>query len=299
VASRTTHSALLLAACVLLGSVLPAVASGAQSARLQVALTPERLGRGTTIEFGLTIAAPAGVVPSPLTGIDLAYPRHFGIATSGLGVATCSLAVLEALGSRGCPANSQMGSGEAMLAVRDGPELVREAAAVSVFMAPVRDGRVALLFYADGTTPLFAQLVFPGLLLPAPAPFGGDVAIKVPIVPSLPEAPDVATLRMRATIGPRGLTYYERVDGRLVGYRPRGIALPRRCPRGGFPFAATLSFADSTSVVSRDVVRCPGHLPKGPSPERVKLARAPWPGADHGAPLWTPVEAEEARLGPS
>jgi hypothetical protein len=261
---RTARRARALIVVVLCGT-LPAAADGAQSARLEVALSPERLGHGTTLEFGFRIAAPAGVVPSPLTGLDLSYPQHFGIATSGLGVATCSPAVLEQVGSDGCPADSRMGYGSAIAEIQEGPEILQETAATSIFMAPVQNGSLALLFFADGEAPLSAQIVFPALLLPAQAPFGGNLAIAVPLVPSVPAAPYVAVVRLRATIGPRRLTYYEHAHGQLVAYRPKGIVLPARCPHGGFPFAATFKFADASSAIARAVVPCPGHQgPHGP-----------------------------------
>jgi Squalene/phytoene synthase len=40
---------------------------------------------------------------------------------------------------------------------------------------------------------------------------GARIHIDVPLVPSLPEAPDVSVVRTHATLGPRGLTYYEHV----------------------------------------------------------------------------------------
>lgn len=242
---------------VVLWGALPGGAAGSQSVRLDVALVPKRLGRGTTIEFGFQIAPPAGVVPSPLTGIDLSYPAKLGIATSGLGIATCEPAVLEDVGSDGCPANSRMGYGTATAEIQDGPAILRETVSTSVFMAPVRNGSLAMLFFADGESPISAQIVFPGLLLPAPAPFGGTLAITVPRVPSIPGAPDVAVVRLRSTIGPRALTYYEHLHGQVVPYRPKGIVLPARCPRGGFPFAASFEFADASRAVARTIVPCP------------------------------------------
>jgi hypothetical protein len=258
--------ALGLSVAVLCGA-LPAAAGGAQSVSLEVAFTPERLGRSTTIQFGFRISAPGAMVPSPLTAVDLSYPARLGIATSGLGVATCSQAVLEEVGANGCPANSRMGSGTATAEVQDGPVILEETAATSVFMAPVRDGSVALLFFADGWTPLSAQVVFPGLLLPAPAPFGGDLAFMVPRVPSVPGAPDVAVVTLHSTIGPRGLLYYHHVRGKVVPYRPKGIVLPSRCPRGGFPFAASFKFADTTSAAARASVPCPARqAPRSSAP---------------------------------
>ncbi|HWG08480.1 MAG TPA: hypothetical protein VN672_05685 [Solirubrobacteraceae bacterium] len=84
----------------------------------------------------------------------------------------------------------------------------------------------------------------------------GDLRFTVPLVPSLPGSPDVAVVQLRVTIGGK-LTYYERSAGRTIPFRPRGIGLPRRCPRGGFRFAATFSFIDGSRVPAQTAVPCP------------------------------------------
>jgi hypothetical protein len=81
--------------------------------------------------------------------------------------------------------------------------------------------------------------------------------MTVPLVPSLPEAADVAVVRVRSTFGPEHLTYYKRVRGRVVPYKPRGVILPDRCPRGGFPFAATFTFQDGSHASAGTAVPCP------------------------------------------
>jgi hypothetical protein len=237
---------------------LPSAASAAQSVRLTATLTPERLGHGTTIGFGFQIDAPAGLLPPPLSEVELRYPNDLGIATSGLGLATCAAAMLEASGPSGCPSESVMGSGSAVAEIPIGPEIVSETTPVTIFRAPTENGQIALLLYADGATPVAAQIVLPSLLLPAPAPFGGRVQIGVPLVPSLPDTPDVAVVRLRTTLGPLGITYYEQEHGRTIAYHPRGIQLPDRCPRGGFPFAAELGFTDGSVATAHTVVPCPG-----------------------------------------
>jgi hypothetical protein len=63
---------------------------------------------------------------------------------------------------------------------------------------------------------------------------------------------------MHLTLGGR-LTYYERVHGRNIAYHPAGIGLPRSCPRGGFPFAATFRFLDGRHAGAQTRVPCPRH----------------------------------------
>jgi hypothetical protein len=84
----------------------------------------------------------------------------------------------------------------------------------------------------------------------------GRLQLKVPLVPSVPEGPDVSVVRVDATLGGR-LTYYEQAHGRMLAYRPRGIALPRTCPRGGFKFTAAFAFLDGSHASARTTVHCP------------------------------------------
>lgn len=242
---------------VLACAFLPSTAGAAQTVRLGAALTPERLGAGTTIAFSFTVSTTTGQVPSPLVGVNLLYPANLGIATSGLGLATCSTAILEELGPEGCPSESQMGYGSGLVEVPFGPEILQEAATTRVFMAQLNQGHLGLVFWAVGASPVAAQIVFPGLVLPAPNPYGGELSTTIPLVPTLPGAPDAAVVKLSTTIGPEHLTYYERVRGRYLPYHPRGIVLPRTCPHGGFKFAASFTFQDTTHASARTAVPCP------------------------------------------
>jgi hypothetical protein len=245
--------ALLLAQ--LAWTVLPAQA--AQSVRLRAALMPEHLGAGTTIEFGFRIATPNHRVPPPLTAIDLLYPANIGIVTSGLGLATCSPTTLEAIGPEGCPPDSLMGHGSALVEIPIGPEIIEETGRITTWMAPVQNGHLALLFYAEGEDPVSAQLIFTSLLLEAPAPFGGNLHTQIPVIPGLPETPDAAVVQMRSTIGPMNITYFQHSHHKTIAYQPNGLLLPNSCPHGGFPFAATFAFLDGTHTTAHTTVPCP------------------------------------------
>jgi hypothetical protein len=238
----------------------PAAAEATQSVKLGATLTPEHLGQGTTIGFSFQIETPAGEIPAPLTGINLRYPENLGVATSGLGLATCSAARVEAFGPNHCPADSVMGTGSAIAEFPVGLEIVHESAPVSIFRAPDKNGQIALLLYVTAANPVGVQIALPSMLLPAAAPFGGSVQIGVPLVPSFPDSPDVAVVQLTATLGPLGIIYYERVHGRTIAYHPRGVLLPDSCPRGGFPFAAELGFVDGSTASARTSVPCPSHV---------------------------------------
>lgn len=233
------------------------LANAATGAKLGAAFTPDRLGGRTTLDFNFTLSAPRGDVPPPLTQIELRYPRNLGIDLSRLGVQTCTAIELEASGPRGCPANSVMGYGVVNTSVELGTSVVAENAPITIFRAPTNDGRFGLLFYAEGKRPVETDIVFSGILLPAGEPFGGKVSIGVPLVSTLPGAPYVSVVHLRATIGPRKVTYFERRGGFTYAYKPLGILMPPSCPRGGFPFAAAFTFTDETTSHARTYASCP------------------------------------------
>jgi hypothetical protein len=270
---RTILAAVLLGAVCMLGGWRPAAARATPSVKLSAQLTPERLGMGTTIHFGFVVAGQTGVVPVPIRQIDLLYPANLGIATSGLGLSTCGASALEADGPSGCPSDSVMGYGAALVEVPVGPEILQERTRITTFMAPLQDGLLGLIFYASGESPVSAQMVFPGVVEPAAQPFGGDLDALLPLVPSLPEGPDAALVTLTTTLGPSHITYYEYRKGRSIPYHPRGIRLPRSCPRGGFQFAARFAFNDGSHASAATTVACPAaHVSdKGRSRSRARM----------------------------
>jgi hypothetical protein len=258
---RRTKEALrtlsLLAAILLCVASLPSTASALQSVRLHATFTPEQLGRETTVGFAFKITAPGNRVPSPLTGIEVNYPVELGFALSELGLANCSEAILEIFGPQGCPANSLMGYGTALAEIAIGPLILRETVQVDAFRTTNHERHLTLLIYAAGSTPVSAQIFFPAVVLPAPAPFGGRLDMHIPLVPSLPGAPNVAVVQFRSTLGPLHLRYNEHIHGRIIKYQPKGIPLPSDCPHGGFPFVAKFRFLDGSNAVAHTAVPCP------------------------------------------
>jgi hypothetical protein len=224
-------------------------ARAAPSASISAAFAPERLGAATTLSLGFQIAAHEQM-PSPLTGMDFSYPADLGLATTGLGVAACAPETLEAHGSSACPADSVMGSGNASVEIPEGTEVVLESASIALVAGPSQDGYVSLEIAATGLSPVAARIVMPTLLL------AGHLHVSIPLVTSLPEGPDVAVVRVHVKLG-GDLTYYERVHDRTIAYHPKGVALPRRCPRGGFAFAASFDFLDGEHAHASTVVACP------------------------------------------
>lgn len=239
----------------LLWLIAAPAACASQSATLDVALRPERLGGRTTIQFSFHIAPHGEQIPSPLTSVNLFYPKNIGLVTSGLGLETCTPIQLEVL--HRCPPDSLMGYGKALIEMPFGPKVISEGGRITAWMAPVEEGHLALLFYAKAQTPVLSEAIFAAQLLGAPSPYGGVLAIDVPLIPTLPEAPDASVVDMTSTIGPMNVTYYAWFGGKYTPYHPNGLRLPERCPHGGFPFAAEFSFLDGSQTHVETRVPCP------------------------------------------
>lgn len=250
-ASRPLRGGLRLAtAACLLALCASSPAQAEQTASLSAAFKPERLGAGTSVTFAFTIESPGGAVPSALKAVNIRYPPGLGIATSGLGVASCEPARLEQSGPGACPADSRMGSGDAQLRFAVGPQIFEEDTSLALIAGPSPDGYLHMLIAVTGKEPVAARVVMDTLL------DEGALQITVPAVASLPEGPDVAIVGVHATLG-GPLTYYEHRGGHTVAYHPREIGLPVRCPRGGFAFSARFTFADGSQASAHTTVSCP------------------------------------------
>jgi hypothetical protein len=239
-----------------MGLALPAGAGASQNVRLFASFTPNRPRASSTITFGFTVTSPAGQVPSPLQGVNLHLPAGIGLARNTLGTAVCEPVYLFAHGPRGCPANSRVGYGTALAAVPYGPIVVHEHATIDAYRGNPEHEHITILFFAEGWTPVFADLVFPGVLVEDKPPFSGSIDTEVPPVPSLPGGPNVSVVQFQSTFGPQHLIYEREVNGELEHFRPRGVSVPPICPPGGYPFAADFSFEDGTSVTARTAAPC-------------------------------------------
>jgi hypothetical protein len=254
-----TARRLLLAALTLLSCAgLPELAAGAQeTATLRAGFTPDRLGAPTTISFGFHLRTSDGLAPPPLKSVDLHMPAAIDYTDTTLGLAICKPAALVEKGLTGCPPNSRLGFGTAFVEVPFGIEAGHEFPEIQALMGPPHDGNEVVLLYANGETPVSAQLVFQGEVLPDTGRFGSQLTLQVPPISSVPAGPDVSIVDVRSTIGPRGLTYYHRSHGRLIPFHPKGVSIPERCPRNGFPFLAEFVFQDGTHTSAGTSVPCP------------------------------------------
>lgn len=251
---------LALAAVLVASLCLTASADAVQEqATLQASFTPNRLGAPTTIGFGFQLQTAEGLAPPPLTAVALRLPAGLNYTTTTLGLAVCRPALLVAKGADGCPPNSRLGHGSAYVEVPFGNSSGHELPAIQAYLGPSSTGNMTVLFYALGESPVSAQLIFQGEVLPDTGRYGSQLSTLVPPVPSVPGGPNVSVVRVQTTIGPAGLTYYRHRHGHSVPFHPRGVAVPERCPRAGFPFNAQFRFEDGSSTSASTAVPCPRH----------------------------------------
>jgi hypothetical protein len=232
-------------------------ADASQQVKLKASFSPDRLGASTTIHFGFTITSPTGV-PSPVTDVQISLPAGMGLGTTDLGEETCNPAKLLEFGPEGCSPNSRMGVGNATVEIPvEFAESPRFHAFVTVYMGVPQDQHTTMLIYAETRTPVSGQYLFPSALLPTTGIYGAELHTAMPLIPTWPDGPPASIIHMETTLGPSHLTYFTHRHGKLVPYAPEGMAVPERCPRGGFPFRGTYHFDDGSAVSATVRVPCP------------------------------------------
>ncbi len=257
-AALLATAAVALPACAGPLSASAGAAPASEQASLHASFSPDRLEASTTIAFGFHLQTATGLAPPPLTSVVLRMPAGLNYTLTTLGLSICQPATLQADGVKGCPPNSRVGSGSALVEVPFGTGSGHEIPEIQAVVGPTTSaGNMVVLFYANGQFPVSAQLVFSGEVLPDTGAFGSELATAVPLIPSVPNGPDVSIVNVNATIGPAGLTYYHHVHGRLRPFHPLGIGVPEHCPRGGFPFSASFVFQDGSSASAATTVPCP------------------------------------------
>jgi hypothetical protein len=232
-------SCLALLACL----ALPAGAPAAEStASIALSFSPNRLGASASLELSLQFGGGSFDIPAPLSRVVVRLPA--GLRVNVHGIATCSKPRLVAHGPKGCPAAARIGSGHALLGAHLGSQTITEKASLTAFRVPSKGGHPTLMLSGQGLTPLDVRVVTVGVLEPDSAPYGLQLVMPVPAIPTLPTEPNASMLKLSLTIGGSG--------------RARKlISVPRSCPAQGFPFAGQIAFADGTSGEATVAVGCP------------------------------------------
>jgi hypothetical protein len=232
-----------LAATGLAVLALSSVASAAPTVTLKAEAVPIPGFKGTGNIYGAGAAFQAeftikgteyGGYPPPLIGVNVYLPKGTVLHPSGF--ATCSKkAIVEEKEPTKCPKKSKAGPvGKAYGFVVFGNERVPEALSIESFFAPGG----GLYFFAAGHTPASIEITSVGryIHLNGAGGFGPEAVVQVPLVETVPGAPDASVEKIISKVGAaymKGKTpvYYGRVP-------KKGM-----CPKGGFSVKAELTFA--------------------------------------------------------
>lgn len=219
------------------------------------AFAPDRLGAATNLSVTATFASSADVPPAPVSRLTLYAPA--GLQIQALGAGTCTDAVLERRGPAGCPADSRVGFGGGVAVLALPGELVHEPFTLDFFFAPPEHGRLRLLVYANGISPVGVSLVVVAREVPAPKPYGLGFSVQVPQVLAIPGASYASVESAFATLGAANVAYFKTVHGRRTLVHLKGLVVPSACPAGGFPTRGTVEFADGATFTVNPTIPCP------------------------------------------
>jgi hypothetical protein len=245
-ASHGSTLGLRASACLVLAAACAILASAARAdttAGIAPSFAPDRAGAGTALTLGIGYADEQGAVPAPVTHIVVHLPAGLGINLRGIG--TCSHSRLEKQIGRGCPASARVGSGSAHLGAHLGAINLDENATLTAWRGPNQGGHPTLQILGVGLSPLEEHVVVSGVLEPDHAPYGQQLVLSIPPIPTLTGEPNASVLHSSVTIGS--------AHGRLGGL----IRVPRACPPHGFAFGADFSYAEGAGSSTTATVRCP------------------------------------------
>jgi hypothetical protein len=234
-----------LAASCCLGPA-PALAHTPTAASIRASFLPDRLGANTAFTLAFGFSGGEAGVPAPLRRMVVHLPAGLGIDLRG--APTCSTARLRRGGAGGCPSRSLLGRGHALMMVHAGSQLIPEETTIRVFRGPERGGRPTLEVLGRGETPLDRSTISTAVLEPDGAPFGLKLNTAIPAIPTVVYEPDASFVSLSLTIG---------AGGRPRAHTAGPITVPRRCPAGGFPFAADFTLGDGSTASARTNVSCP------------------------------------------
>jgi hypothetical protein len=234
---RAVISVTMLAVAITVACV-PGLAAAAPTVTFKVKAVPipgyrgtgNILGAGAALEVKYTIkGSEYGGFPPPLIGVNFFTPAGTKLNTHGF--ATCAPSALQNFGPRACPRKSRVTiSGSALGVVSFGSERVDERASIAAFFAPGG----ALQFYTAGRSPVSLEFLSPSHVAKAHAPYAQEFVTSVPLIETVPGAPDASALSIGLKIGAAMR------HGKRVSYYGR---VPKRCPKGGFPLKSELLFA--------------------------------------------------------
>jgi hypothetical protein len=227
----------------------PAPPPAQTSATITPSLSPDRLrARASltlTIRYSTTTIGLFGV-PPPVVRTAVRLPAGLDLDIPSL--LSCSPARLRSRGPGACPAQAQIGHGNALIETHVGTVNLPEPIALNAFLGPLQGGQQVLDILGQGYSPFDERLVFTGAVLFVAAPYGEELVLSIPSIPTLRFEPDASIVTFTLTIGAHG----------RAARHANTLLVPSTCPAGGFPFAAEFTYADGTSGSALARAACPG-----------------------------------------
>ena len=196
------------------------------------------LGAGAAVHFewGVKGNEYAGFA-APLIGVNTFFPA--GTKINPAGFTSCNPTSLKNIGAKSCPKSSHLTTaGEALGVVSFGTERVPERVSVEGFFAPNN----GLQFLTVGTTPASFEFISTSHKTTAGAPYGPEYITEVPLVETVPGAPDGSVESINVTAGAA-----IKKNGKAIYYG----TVPKKCPKGGFPLKSELVFANPADLPAR------------------------------------------------
>jgi hypothetical protein len=184
-------------------------------------------------------------VPSPVRRTLLRFPAGLNVEIPLL--RSCDATRLRAHGPSACPPQSHIGGGHALAEVHVGSQTIAEHVALWVFLGPLHNLSPTFLILGRGYSPFNERVVIAGSVVSDNLPFGEDLAMNIPPIPTLPLEPDASIVNMSLAVGSTS----------PHASRAATVVVPHHCPVGGFPFAAAFTYADGSTGRASAAAHCP------------------------------------------
>jgi hypothetical protein len=214
-------------------------------ATIKPSFSPDRLGVKAAFTFTVHFTGGALGVPSPVRKAVVQLPPGLMMDIPRLGI--CTRARLQARGAGGCPKRSLIGTGHALADVHAGEGVESEEATVWAFLGPPQGLNPTIEILGQGYSPLDERVVVTATAIPDRPPYGEELVMSIPAIPSIPYEPNASTVSFSLTIG----------GARFRRHSPNTVQLPGHCPAGGFPFATEFTYEDGSTSSSTATVPCP------------------------------------------
>lgn len=235
----------LLLALVVCASPASATQSST-TATITPTLSPDRLGAEGALQLTINYSSSESAVPLPVSSSVLRFPAGLGVEIPHL--RSCSPTRLRTQGPKACPVQSLLGHGHAVAEAQAGSQIVSEGINLTLFVGPFHNLQPTFEILGRGYTPFDETVVLTGTVRPDNPPYGEDLVLSIPPIPTLPLEPDASIVSMSLTVGTAKPRHPITVNT---------IVVPPSCPTGGFPFAAEFTYAGGSTSSALADAACP------------------------------------------